>query len=88
MAGPARQRRRPAGLSRRAPLREPGPYRAGTGAAEGCSVSAQGRYVLRGDGITTAYQWVWIPNPPSTPPAARDSAARARADLSALAQLQ
>ena len=29
-----------------------------------------GRYVLRGDGITTAYQWVWIPNPPSAPPAA------------------
>ena len=29
-----------------------------------------GRYVLQGDGITTAYQWVWIPNPPSVPPAA------------------
>jgi hypothetical protein len=29
-----------------------------------------GRYMLRGDGITTAYQWVWIPNPPSAPPAA------------------
>jgi hypothetical protein len=29
-----------------------------------------GRYVLRGDGITTAYQWVWIPNPPSAPPVA------------------
>jgi hypothetical protein len=29
-----------------------------------------GRYVLLGDGITTAYQWVWIPNPPSAPPVA------------------
>jgi hypothetical protein len=28
-----------------------------------------GRYELRGDGITAAYQWVWIPNPPP-PPAA------------------
>ena len=27
-----------------------------------------GRYVLRGDGITSAYQWVWIPNPRSAPP--------------------
>ena len=24
----------------------------------------------RGDGVTTAYQWVWIPNPPSAPAAA------------------
>jgi hypothetical protein len=27
-----------------------------------------GRYELRGDGITTPYQWVWIPNPPAGPP--------------------
>jgi hypothetical protein len=27
-----------------------------------------GRYELRGDGIRTAYQWVWIPNPPIAPP--------------------
>ena len=27
-----------------------------------------GRYVLRGDGINTPYTWVWIPNPPKTPP--------------------
>ncbi|HEV8441767.1 MAG TPA: hypothetical protein VGT40_27070 [Methylomirabilota bacterium] len=27
-----------------------------------------GRYELRGDGVTTAYVWVWIPNPPSGPP--------------------
>ena len=31
-----------------------------------------GRYELRGDGVNTAYQWVWIPNapPPPPPPAA------------------
>jgi len=29
-----------------------------------------GRYELRGDGITTPYTWVWIPNPPPPPPAA------------------
>ena len=28
-----------------------------------------GRYELRGDGITTPYQWAWIPNPPPGPPA-------------------
>ena len=28
-----------------------------------------GRYQLRGDGAGTAYSWVWIPNPPSAPPA-------------------
>jgi hypothetical protein len=27
-----------------------------------------GRYELRGDGVTTAYTWVWIPNPPPPPP--------------------
>lgn len=27
-----------------------------------------GRYELRGDGVTTPYVWVWIPNPPSGPP--------------------
>jgi hypothetical protein len=29
-----------------------------------------GRYELRGDGITTPYTWVWIPNPPPPPPSA------------------
>lgn len=29
-----------------------------------------GRYELRGDGMTTAYRWVWIPNPPPGPPGA------------------
>jgi len=27
-----------------------------------------GRYVLRGDGVTVPYTWVWIPNPPTAPP--------------------
>ncbi len=27
-----------------------------------------GRYELRGDGVTSAYQWVWIPKPPPAPP--------------------
>jgi hypothetical protein len=27
-----------------------------------------GRYVLRGDGVSTPYTWVWIPNPPTAPP--------------------
>jgi hypothetical protein len=29
-----------------------------------------GRYELRGDGVGTAYTWVWIPNPPVAPPSA------------------
>jgi hypothetical protein len=29
---------------------------------------ATGRYELRGDGASTAYTWVWIPNPPPAPP--------------------
>lgn len=29
---------------------------------------AHGRYVLRGDGVATPYQWVWIPNAPPPPP--------------------
>ena len=31
---------------------------------------ATGRYELRGDGATTAYTWIWVPNPPPPPPAA------------------
>jgi hypothetical protein len=27
-------------------------------------VYAHGRYVLLGDGVSRAYQWVWVPNPP------------------------
>ena len=29
---------------------------------------ATGRYELRGDGASTPYTWVWIPNPPAPPP--------------------
>jgi hypothetical protein len=32
-----------------------------------------GRYELRGDGMTSPYVWVWIPNPPPAPPAAPPS---------------
>ena len=28
-----------------------------------------GRFELRGDGMTSPYNWVWIPNPPPPPPA-------------------
>ena len=31
-------------------------------------VYLHGRHVLYGDGIRTAYQWVWVPNPPAPPP--------------------
>jgi len=27
-----------------------------------------GRFEMRGDGNTSPYQWVWIPNPPAAPP--------------------
>ena len=29
-----------------------------------------GRHVLYGDGVTAAYRWVWVPNPPAPPPPA------------------
>lgn len=35
---------------------------------------ATGRYELRGDGASTPYAWVWIPNPPPAPPAAPPAA--------------
>jgi len=31
---------------------------------------ATGRYELRGNGMSTPYRWVWIPNPPTAPPQA------------------
>ncbi len=31
-----------------------------------------GRYELRGDGITTPYTWAWIPKPPPPPPGLPD----------------
>jgi len=39
-------------------------------------VFPSGRYVLRGDGITTPYTWVWIPNQPTSPPAGTPSSSR------------
>jgi hypothetical protein len=33
-----------------------------------------GRYELRGDGVSTPYSWVWIPNPPPAPPGAMSAA--------------
>src|SRR5262249_26282412 len=33
-----------------------------------------GRFELRGDGMTSPYNWVWIPNPPPPPPPAAPSA--------------
>lgn len=42
---------------------------------------ATGRYELRGDGISTPYTWVWIPNPPP-PPAAPPTAPPAGAPMS------
>ena len=35
-----------------------------------------GRYVLHGDGTTVPYSWVWIPNPPTAPPAGAPSSPR------------
>jgi hypothetical protein len=31
-------------------------------------VHPHGRYVLRGDGVTVAYQWIWVPSPPTGAP--------------------
>src|SRR5574341_825337 len=51
-----------------------------------------GWYQLRGDGITTAYVWVWIPKPPappaSEPPAAAPPAPPAEAPLDPPAEPQ
>jgi len=33
-----------------------------------------GRYELHGDGVAAPYTWVWIPNPPSSPPPATNPA--------------
>lgn len=32
-----------------------------------------GRYELRGDGVTSPYQWVWTPKPPPPPPPPADA---------------
>ena len=41
-----------------------------------------GRYELRGDGISVPYRWVWVPKPPMTPPSdvTPSSAPKATAD--------
>ena len=39
-------------------------------------VFPSGRSVLRGDGINTPYTWVWIPNPPTSPPPGTPSSSR------------
>ncbi|HSL51317.1 MAG TPA: hypothetical protein VK878_19770 [Candidatus Deferrimicrobiaceae bacterium] len=31
-------------------------------------VYPHGKYVLYGDGVTQAWQWVWVPNAPANPP--------------------
>ncbi len=41
---------------------------------------ANGRYELRGDGVYSPYAWVWIPNPPATPPPPAAPPAPAAAD--------
>jgi hypothetical protein len=40
-----------------------------------------GRYELRGDGMTVAYRWVWIPNPPAGPPGSAPVAGPPAAEL-------
>jgi hypothetical protein len=41
------------------------------------AVFPTGRYVLRGDGVNVPYTWVWIPNPPTTPPGGAPSSSMA-----------
>ena len=31
---------------------------------------SDGRYELRGDGISVPHRWVWVPKPPAAPPTA------------------
>jgi hypothetical protein len=38
-----------------------------------------GRYELRGDGITAPHRWVWVPNPPTAPPSNGTSPSAPRA---------
>lgn len=37
-----------------------------------------GRYELRGDGMSVAYTWVWVPNAPPPPPSAPPATAQAQ----------
>ena len=56
---------------------EPAPVSLGSMAppsSQGVVEYPGGRYELRGDGMTMAYRWVWIPNPPSGPPGSKSAA--------------
>jgi hypothetical protein len=46
----------------------PPDYDPSAGGTSGVIEYPSGRYELRGDGITTPFVWVWIPNPPPAPP--------------------
>jgi len=61
------------------PAVSPGP--AAPPAPQGVVEYEGGRYELRGDGMTTAYRWVWIPDPPPGPPGASSLRAPASAEL-------
>jgi len=52
------------------PAFEPPPVSMGSygSSASGVVEYPGGRYVLRGDGMSSPYAWVWIPNPPGGPP--------------------
>jgi len=48
---------------------QPAPaYAAAPPAVQREVVYSHGKYVLYGDGVTQAWQWVWIPNAPASPP--------------------
>ena len=48
---------------------------------------ATGRYELRGDGTSTAYTWVWIPNPPLAPPASPPESPASTTSLASRSQV-
>ena len=51
----------------------PAPYPSVTPAPPSVIEYPDGRYELRGDGLTIPYMWVWLPNPPA-PPAEAEAA--------------
>jgi len=48
----------------------------------------EGRYELRGDGVSIPYTWVWIPNPPAAPPASSPPTAPSSSDRSPVRKSQ
>ncbi len=56
------------GRRRRPTRRMRGPHLPAAPAVSRVVEYPHGRYLLRGDGVNTAYQWVWLPNPPPPPP--------------------